>query len=340
MKQANSLFLIWSGGGILCFLLSIGYAVSFGSVDIPLFDVWKVILRPFYPFAIDPATQVIIWELRLPRVMLSALIGASLAVAGVIYQGVFRNHLADPYILGISSGSAFGAIIGIVLGLGSKGISFFAFVGSLIALLLVLSLASERNHFSVNRLILSGIIIQSFFGAMVSFFLSLSYSKIQTIVYWMLGSFSLSTWNQWLTCLPFFMIGFVIAMLLSRQLNILSLGDRSATYLGISVTRIRLILLLVASLLTAISVSVSGTIGFIGLVVPHLTRMLVGHDHRFLLPSAAITGAIFTIWTDWISRFVIAPQELPIGAVTAIIGAPFFAFIFRRAKVDQMDGNR
>ena len=333
MKQTNNRFYLWTSGWMLCLLLSIGYAVSFGSVQIPFMDVWKVLLHPLYPsMEVDIATQVIIWELRLPRVLLAAFIGALLAVAGVIYQGLFQNPLADPYILGVSSGSAAGAVMGILLGFGAKGTSVFAFMGALLALLMVLYLASEQNHFSVNRLILSGIIIQSFFGAMVSFFLAISYSKVQTMVYWLLGSFSLATWNQFFIASFFFVMGFGIAILLSRQLNVLSLGDRSATYLGVSVTRIRLILLLVASFLTAISVSVSGTIGFIGLVVPHLTRLFVGYDHRYLLPSAAFVGAIFTIWMDWISRVVIAPQELPIGVITAMIGAPFFALIFRRSK--------
>lgn len=333
MNRSGKMLLLWSGGGILCFLFSIGFAVSFGSVKIPLIDVWKVMINQIYPFfAIDSATYAIVWELRLPRVILSAVIGSSLAIAGVIFQGLFQNHLADPYLLGISSGSAAGAVMGIILGFTAKWVSLCAFMGASLALLLVLYLAQERNHFSVNRLILSGVVIQSFFGATVSFFLSVSYSKVQTIVYWLLGSFSLADWNHFFSSFPFFMMGFVIVMLLSRQLNILALGDRTATNLGISVTRIRLLLLLVASFLTAVSVSVSGTIGFIGLVIPHITRFFVGSDHRILLPSAATVGAIYTIWADWFSRVVISPQELPIGVVTAMIGAPFFAVILNRVK--------
>jgi len=327
------MILLWSGGGLLCFLFSTVLAVSFGSVNIPLNDIWKVIIHSFYPdVAVDSASQAIIWELRFPRVLLSALIGASLAVAGAVYQGLFQNQLADPYILGISSGSAAGAVLGILIGLGTTGTSLSAFIGASVSLYMVLYLASERHHFTVNRLILAGVIVQSLFGAMVSFCLSISYAQVQTIVYWLLGSFTLATWKQVMITVSFFLPAFLIAIMLSRQLNILSLGDRRATYLGLSVTRLRLILLLVASLLTAVSVSVSGTIGFIGLVVPHMTRHFVGHDHRFLLPSTAIVGAIFTIWVDWISRVVIAPQELPIGVVTAMVGAPFFAFIFKQSR--------
>lgn len=333
MNRSGKIVLLWSGGGILCFLFSIGFAVSFGSVQVPLIDVWKVIINQMYPFfSMDPATHAIVWELRLPRVVLSAVIGSSLAVAGVIFQGLFQNELADPYILGISSGSAAGAVLGMILGFTAKAVSLFAFVGAVLALMLVLFLAQEHHRFSVNRLILSGVIIQSFFGAMVSFFLSISYSKVQTIVYWLLGSFSLADWNQFFTSSLFFILGFLMVMLMSRQLNILAIGDRTATNLGISVTRIRLLLLLVASFMTAISVSVSGTIGFIGLVIPHIARFFVGSDHRILLPSAAMVGAIFTIWADWFSRVIISPQELPIGVVTAMIGAPFFAAVLRRTK--------
>lgn len=333
MIRSHQRFLLWGGGGILCLLLSVGLAVSFGSVNIPFVDVWNVVINQVYPsFDIDSTTHAIVWELRLPRVMLAAVIGSSLAVAGVIFQGLLQNDLADPYILGISSGSAVGAVIGIVLGFTAKAISLFAFLGATLALLLVFYLT--RNHFSVNRLILSGVVIQSFFGAIVSFFLSMSYSKVQTMIYWLMGSFSLADWNHFLTTFSVFTAGFVMVMLFSKQLNILTLDYQTAMNLGISVTLVRLLLLIVASLLTATSVSVSGTIGFVGLVIPHITRFFVGSDHRFLLPSSAVVGAVFTIWADWFSRVIIAPLELPIGVVTAMIGAPFFAGILIRKRVD------
>lgn len=325
---------LWSGGGILCFLFSVVMAVSLGSVKIPVLEVWQTILSKWLPvFAVDHGIEAIVWELRLPRVLLAALVGAMLSIAGLIFQGLLQNSLADPYILGISSGAAAGAVIAIVIGFSSDGIALFAFGGSLLSLLLVLYLAEEHNRFSVNRLILSGVVIQSFFGAVVSFFLSISYTKVQTIVYWLLGSFSLATWGDVLfasLCLGF---SFLIVLMLSRQLNILTLGDQTARYLGISVTRIRLILLAAASLLTAASVSVSGTIGFVGLVIPHMMRLFLGTDHRVLLPATVLCGAVFMIWTDYLSRVVLSPQELSIGVVTAMIGAPFFAFLLKNKVV-------
>lgn len=331
MNRKPLSYLLWSMGGVLCFLSSIVIAVSWGSVKIPLDITWQVILAHFYPlFSMDPSTEAIVWDLRLPRVLLAGLVGASLSVAGVIFQGLLQNSLADPYILGVSSGAAAGAVVAIVIGFAGDGIAVSAFAGACLALLLVLYVAAKHKRFSIHRLILSGVVIQSFFGAIVSFLLSISYENVQTIVFWLLGSFSLAGWQD-VSFVALFLCGSLfIAWLLSRQLNIFAFGDISATYLGVSVTKVRLVLLVTASLLTAVSVSVSGTIGFVGLVIPHIMRFFIGIDHRILFPFAALGGAIFMIWADLVSRLVIAPQELSIGVVTAMIGAPFFAFLLKK----------
>lgn len=325
--------LLWSGGSILCFLFCFAISVAWGSVEVSFSSVFHVMVNQWIPvFNIDAATQAIIWELRLPRVLLAAVVGAALSVAGVIFQSLLQNHLADPYILGVSSGSACGAVIAIVIGLSQNGVALWAFGGSCLALACVLALAKRQNEFTVHRILLSGVVIQSFFGAIVTFFLSTSAEKMQTIVYWLLGSFSLAEWTDVSIAFTLFILGFFLCWGFSRQLNVLSLGDQQAKYLGVSVTTIRLMLLVVASLLTSVSVSVSGTIGFVGLVIPHIARFIIGTHHLQLLPFSAFCGAVFMMGADCISRTLLAPQELSIGVVTAMIGAPFFAFLLKRAN--------
>lgn len=325
--------LLWSGGSVLCFLFCLVVAVSWGSVEISLLKVFQVICNQWFPFfEIDAATQAIIWELRLPRVLLAAVIGAALSVAGVIFQSLLQNHLADPYILGVSSGSACGAVIAIIIGLSQQGVALLAFGGSCLALTCVLYLAKSQSELTIHRIVLSGVVIQSFFGAIVTFFLSTSAEKMQTIVYWLLGSFSLAEWSDVSIAFTLFLIGFFLCFSFSRQLNILALGDQEAKYLGVSVSMIRFILLVMASLLTAVSVSVSGIIGFVGLVIPHIARLIIGTNHLQLLPFSAFCGAVFMMGADCLSRTLFAPQELSIGVVTAMVGAPFFAFLLKRSK--------
>lgn len=336
MIEKKMRVLLWGGGGILCFLFSMVIAVSWGSVQIPFWDVWQAIVAKMFPmvFSMDAGTVGIIWEIRLPRVLLAALVGASLAMAGTVFQGMLQNSLADPYLLGVSSGSAVGAIAAIALGLSASMLSLSAFVGACFALIIVLILAQQNKQLTVNRLILSGVVIQSFFGAVVTFLLSVSYTKVQTMVYWLMGSFSAAQWRDVYVALCVLLVGFLITWAFSRQLNILNLGNRSASLLGVAVTRIRLILLITAALITAVSVSVSGMIGFVGLVIPHIARQFIGNDHRVLVPFSVIFGAIFMLWADYLSRVVLAPMELPIGVVTALTGAPFFAYLLRKGKND------
>jgi iron complex transport system permease protein len=332
-------FLLSGGGWVLCLLFSVSFAVSVGSADVGGWTVWKVItvkLGLYGPDpALDEATVAIVWELRLPRVLLSALVGAMLSVAGAVYQGVLRNTLADPYILGISSGSALGAVLFFLTGWGEApfgvwALPFFAFVGACLAFMLVLRLARSRAAAAPESLILSGVVVQAFFAALLAFALSMVPSELQRIQFWMLGSFTLRQWEHVAAATPFFLAGLSACWLLSRELNLFSLGDRPATHLGVRVGLMRILLLTAASLMTAAAVSVSGMIGFVGLVVPHAVRMLSGADYRVLLPLSALAGGVFLIWADVLCRVAMDPVELPIGVITALVGAPFFAVILRK----------
>ncbi len=329
----------WSGGFFLCFLFSIGLAVTLGSAEISMVTVWKIIIAHLFydtlPTDIDVAEDAIVWQLRLPRVILAAAVGASLAIAGVIFQGILKNPLADPYILGISSGAATGAVIAILTGwgalvLGKWTVPLYAFCGASLALLLVLRLADKKLR--AETLILSGVVIQALFGSFLTFSLTISKDEFQRIHYWLMGSFVLRDWEHVFILLPVLGASFLVAWRFSRELNLLGLGDRSAIHLGMNVGRIRLGLLLLASFVTAVAVSIAGTIGFVGLVIPHMIRMLTGADHRSLIPLSALAGAIFMVWGDTAARLLLSPRELPVGVITAFVGAPFFALLLKKQQ--------
>jgi iron complex transport system permease protein len=335
--------MMWGGGLILCLLFTLSLAVSLGSTQIDLTTVWKVIgekLGMANGSGIAATDVAIIWQLRLPRVLLVALVGAILAIAGVVYQGILQNPLADPYILGVSSGASVGAVLAIVTGwgmalLGSWSLPAFAFAGACVALALVLLLARGRLGLSVISLILSGVVVQSFFAALLTFALSFKPEEMQRIQFWLMGGFSLGDWSQVGAVSPFLLVGFPIVWMLSTDLNLMALGERSAAHLGVNVVKTRVWLLMIASMMTSAAVAVSGMIGFVGLVIPHIMRMLTGADHRSLLPLSALAGAILLLWADCLARTVIAPAELPIGVITAFVGVPFFAFILKQHQRKQ-----
>jgi iron complex transport system permease protein len=282
----------------------------------------------------DPATVAIVRRLRVPRSLLAALVGGALAAGGATFQALLRNPLAEPYILGVSGGAAVGAVGVIVLGASaaSGSVALAAFVGAALSIVLVLRLAASAGRTLDTRvLLLAGVVAGAFFNACILLVLTFSSAEsFRAALFWMMGSFSGATWRE---------IGLLslaggpallVLMGLARPLNLLSVGEETAAYLGVRTERAKLAAYGTASLLTAASVAVSGVIGFVGLVIPHVVRMLWGPDHRFLIPASVLLGATFLVLADVIARTVAAPVELPIGVVTAFVGVPFFLWILRR----------
>lgn len=283
---------------------------------------------------IEKNLPYVVIEVRLPRILSAALVGAGLAVAGVVYQGILRNPLADPYTLGISSGAAFGASLALLANLSlvlPLSTPLCAFIGAIATLATVLRLSSFNGQISAQTLILSGVIVGAILSAGISFLKYLADEQVAIIIFWLMGSFASATWKGTLLMAITVGLGCAIALFYGRDLNIVSLGRRSADSLGVDTVRVRLVLLVTASLLAAVCVSTSGIIGFIGLIVPHLMRYLVGPDHRRLLPTSALAGALLLLFADTLTRAVL-PVEVPIGVLTALIGGPFFCVIFRRKQ--------
>ncbi len=283
---------------------------------------------------LEKTVPYVVIDVRLPRILTAALVGAGLAMSGVIYQGILLNPLADPYTLGISSGAAFGASLALLANvtlLGHFSTPLFAFVGAILTLLVVMRLSTFHGQISAQTLILSGVIVGAILSAGISFLKYLADEQVAIIIFWLMGSFSASTWNGVALVGGAVLLGTAVTLFYGRDLNIMSLGRRSSDALGVETARVRKILLLTASLVTAICVAVAGIIGFIGLIVPHLMRYLVGPDNRKLLPASAFAGSILLLVADTATRAVL-PVEVPIGVLTALIGGPFFCVIFRQKQ--------
>ena len=307
--------------------------VTVGSVSIPVQVLWNPDM--------DEAASNILWNIRMPRVVLAGLVGASLAIAGAAFQGLLKNPLADPYTLGVSSGASVGAVVTLFFGisvpvLGLFTLPVFSMLGAFLTMVTVMSFAKLIDRaMKMETIILTGIIFSSFLGSVISLMISLSGEELRQIIGWLLGSVSMRGWPYVTMALPFMTIGFLLLWLNRRELNALVFFFFCAMHLGVNVKRRKMMILTGGSILTGAAVSVSGTIGFVGLVVPHMTRMLWGSDHRHVLPLSFINGASLLIICDLVSRTIISPSELPIGVITAFIGAPVFAFIFwkQRRKV-------
>jgi iron complex transport system permease protein len=321
-------------------LLIIVLSTGMGYLEISPSEVLKIILAGITGDhellnGLNRVFPYVVWEVRLPRVLTSAIVGAGLSISGVIFQGILLNPLADPYTLGISAGAAFGASIALFLDITSLGlysVPVFAFCGAVGTLIAVMSLSSFNREMSSNNLILSGIIVAAILSAGISFIKYVADEQVSIIIFWLMGSFASKTWAEVsLSCICV-LAGFLICLFFARDLNIMSLGDRSANSLGISADRVRMILLVTASFMTAVCVSVSGIIGFVGLIVPHLMRFFIGADNRKLIPASTIAGAGLLLGADTITRAVL-PVEVPIGVLTALIGGPFFCYIFRQRSV-------
>ncbi|SES93788.1 FecCD family ABC transporter permease [Nonomuraea wenchangensis] len=319
-------------------------AVSIGAVPVALPQAWGIVADRLVPGAVPrtwtPVQEQIIWEFRLPRALLALLVGAGLAVVGAVLQALVRNPLADPFLLGVSSGASFGAVLVLILGasaLGGLSLSAAAFAGSLLALGLVYVLAQRAGRLTPSRLVLAGVALAYLFQAAYSFVLQLAQSgrAAQQVLFWLMGSLGGARWH--LLPLPAVVLAVGVAYLLTqhRPLNALAAGEETAVSLGVNVSRFRLTLFVLTSLLVGVMVATSGAIAFVGLIVPHAARLLVGADHRRVLPVTALLGAVFLQLVDIAARTVNAPQELALSIVTALFGVPFFLWLLRRRSVDR-----
>lgn len=315
---------------ILLLLASIWLGISVGAVQIPLSTIWGG--------SEDATATTIVWNIRMPRVFLAALVGAALAVAGAAFQALLKNPLADPYTLGVSSGASVGAVATIFFGIslpviGMYTLPLLSMIGAIVTLLIVVSFARMIDRsLRMETIILTGIITSSFFGAMISLMIALTGEELRQIIGWLLGSVALRTWTHVQMIAPFVVIAGAWLLVRVRDLNALQLGEDRAHHLGVNVSRVKNEVLIAGSMLTGAAVAVSGTIGFVGLVVPHMVRQLFGADNRHVLPLSMINGASLLILCDLVARTIIEPTELPIGVMTAFIGAPVFAWIFFRQR--------
>ncbi len=322
--------------------LSMILACLFGRLTVPAVSVVKSILAGFAlsgDSLVDPTWKVVIFDIRLSRVCLSAIVGLGLAVAGAAFQGILRNPLADPFTIGVSTGAAFGASLGIFMGLGGSlawGLGLLplaSLAGALAALFTVITLSRIEGQVRRSTMVLAGIVVATFLSALISLVKALDEESVSSIVFWVMGSFQGRGWIHLGFALPYMLVGLLVVGAYARELDLLSLGDIQARQLGLDVNRVRLRILVGASLITAAAVSVSGVIGFVGLVVPHLVRMTMGPEHRPLLLLSGLLGAIALIWSDVVARILLpGGEELPVGVVTALLGGPFFCFLLKRKK--------
>ncbi len=315
---------------------SLVLACMLGPVDIPAGQVWAALWPGAAPA--DPVTAVIVLDIRLPRAVLAWLVGSSLGVSGAAFQGILQNPLADPFTIGVSTGAAFGASVAIFFGLaaapawlGMGALPLAAMAGAFGALLLVLALGRVAGRLRRETIVLAGIVTATFLAACIALLKSLDEDSLASIVFWVMGSLSGRGWEHIAFAAPYMCVGGAAVLWHARELDILSMGDTQARTLGLDADRVRLRLLLAASLLTGAAVSVSGVVGFVGLVVPHLARLRLGAEHRPLLWASALLGGILLIWSDVAARLVLPHgQELPVGVVTALLGGPFFCLLLRR----------
>lgn len=325
-------------------VLALFVASIFGTVMLSLSDVVKMTIDKL-PF-IDlqdtwrAADETIFFQIRLPRVVASALVGAALATAGVLFQGLLRNPMADPYIIGTSAGAALGATVAMVLPielslLGFGLVPLAAFIGALGTVFLVYNLARVGGKTPVVSMLLAGFVVSALLVAIISFMMAISDQldlNIRSVYSFLMGHISVVGWEWSVFIAPLVVAGVVVARFFAYHLNAFSLGEEGAAYVGIEVERDKILILALGSVLTAAAVSIGGLISFVGLVMPHSVRLVLGPDHRLLLPASALAGAIFVVFADLLARVVLAPTEIPVGIVTAIVGAPFFLYLLRRSR--------
>lgn len=329
---------------LLALLLSLFISASLGAADIPLSTTAAVFLSrlPFLSRVadatkVDSAAEVILLQIRLPRIVLAMVVGAALATAGVIFQALFRNPMADSWIIGVSPGAALGATIAIVFKIGHgmiglSALSLLAFLGAMGTTLFVYRIARTGTAVPVANLLLSGIAAGAFLSALVSLLMMIGQEDLHRIFFWMLGGFTGASWDRVILVLPFVLVCVVVVLFFSRDLNLFLLGEERASQLGMETEKVKLILILLASLIASLAVSVSGIIGFVGLITPHTVRLVTGPDHRLLTPTSALAGALIMLVSDTFARLALSPREIPVGVITAMIGAPFFIYLLRSRK--------
>jgi iron complex transport system permease protein len=323
-------------------VVGIVIATGMGFVNIAFPDVVRIMAHRISGVGtliahLDDLAPVVVMEVRLPRILASVLVGGGLAVCGAVFQGILLNPLADPYTLGVSAGAAFGASLALVLNftlLGIWSVPVLAFCGAGATLMVVIYLTASSGDLSSNSLILSGIIVAAILSAGVSFIKYLADEQVGIIIFWLMGSFASKTWTEVGVTGSAVAAGLAVVLFFSRDLNLLALGSRAAGSLGVSPRRISLLLLITASLVSAVCVAVSGIIGFVGLLVPHMVRSVTGPDNRRLIPVSALAGGLLLLGADTVTRAVL-PQEIPIGVITALIGGPFFCYIHRKRQMRQ-----
>jgi iron complex transport system permease protein len=330
-------------GGLVVGLVAACVAgVAIGAFSIPLTDIGGSLL---HRLGLDvgpvpePVADSVLWEIRVPRVALALVVGAALGCAGASMQGSFSNPLAEPGIVGVSSGAALGAVAGISLGfaaLGSWSLPIAAFVGGLVTVVLVYVASRSDGRIEVVTLILTGIAVNALAGAVIGLLTFFSTdAELRSITFWSLGSVAQATWPKVAVVAPLALVGIVLACARAHELDLLSLGDRAAGHVGVDVDRLRAVMLVIVAVLTASAVAVSGIILFVGLVVPHLVRMVAGPGHRLLLPASALGGAALLVVADLAARTIAAPAEIPLGVLTALVGSPFFFWLLRRTRARQ-----
>ena len=324
--------------------LSFLLAIRLGSVDLEFDTIRKILInrltgREMYKPDWKSSTELIVWTIRTPRILTAFVVGAGLTLCGILMQVLTKNSLADPYVLGISHGASAGAVSVIMYGwlniLGGYGTMAGAFLGSVVSILLALRIATVRNKVTATQLVLAGIAVSALFSAATNFMIyhtKTGSDKVKTATYWMMGSLSGSSWEKLKYATIAFVVCFCLIMLLTRQLDVLLLGDDVAATVGVDTGKLKLWIIIISTLLTGIIVSVSGTIGFVGLTFPHITRSIVGTKHKRLVPASMLVGGTFLVIADILSRVLVAPEELPIGVVSAFFVAPFFLYLIKKSN--------
>ncbi len=340
-NESKRKFWMKMGLMLILLLLSIPLCALWGSADVSYGQTAQFLLSqivPFFEYEVPNWIRSVIWELRIPRILLGIAVGGGLSICGVAMQALTRNVLAEPYILGVSSGASAMAVFALMFGgtswLASLGVSGCAFLGALASLLLVYTLSISKGSSSSERLLLSGIAVSMVLNALTQFFIQVApnSNNVKSALYWMMGSLASARWNNVMLPVGVSLLGCVVLYVLGKSMNLMSQGDESATTMGVNVPRMRKALLVIVSMITGVLVSASGCIGFVGLMIPHIVRMLFGADHRRVIPASFLMGAMFLVWMDVGARVVLAPSEMSIGILTAFCGGPFFVWLLRHRK--------